>query len=77
MLSNAFEASPRLRSLPMSAPQPPGSAPGVGLGPVLPSPPMAVPSGSIAVGAAPSVVPVVGSGVLKNGPGMLGMEEEV
>lgn len=82
MLSNAFEASPRLRSLPLSTSQSLGPVSGLstlGLAP----PPMSAPisGGSVVVGspaALPSAVLAPGSGVLiKNGVGAQSMEEEV
>lgn len=80
MLSNVYETSPRLRSGPMSAPQPPGAPPGpgpVGLGLGMSAPTVNV--GVIGPQVtAPSVVagPMPG-GVLKNGAALHGPEEEV
>ena len=77
MLSSGFETSPRLRSLgPMSTPQLPAT--GTSLAPGLPP----AQAGSVAIGPPPvptsSVVSAApGAGVIKNGSGMLGMEEEV
>lgn len=79
MLSSTYEASPRLRSLPMSSSQPPGSVSGSG---GLPPAPLSAPmsSGSVVVGSqvtVPSAVLAPGSALIKNGTGNLGMEEEV
>ena len=82
MLSSAYEASPRSRSLPMSSSQPPGSASASGLAPGLPPVAMSasVPAGSIVVGSqtatslAVSAAP--GSAVVKNGMASQGGGEE-
>lgn len=83
MLSSSYEASPRLRSLPMSSSQPPGSVSGSSLAPGLPPAPISapIPTGSVVVGSqvtAPPVMSAPGSGsMLKNGTGIQSMEEEV
>lgn len=76
MLSGAYEATPRLLSGPMSIPQPLGAVTGLGLG-------LTAPAGVIGSGPqASSIVSVplsgqLSSGLIKNGAGMQGTEEEV
>ena len=78
MLSNTYEAGPRVRSLPMSTSQPPGPSP-VPPGPGV----MAAPGSTIVMGPqVATAVPVVsapgsGQGVLGKNGTLPGSEEEV
>lgn len=80
MLSSAYEATSWVRSLPMSTSQPPGVSVGTGIGLPAPSGPAGVvigpPVPSAPVMSAPGSGQLI-SGVLKNGTGLQGMEEEV
>lgn len=79
MLSGAYEANSRLLSVPMSAPQPLGVTAGSGLGISAPSGVVIGPgqlSGASSVVSAP-LSGQLSSGLIKNGAGMQGAEEEV